>query len=89
MSDVIYKYGPFEYNEPVEFIGTPVHVGYQDDPFAPHPRYEVYLWCRVNKGVDEDNKKKAVIVATGESYLGKYIGTAVMPSGLVWHVIEV
>ena len=82
MSDIIYKYGPFT-NEVVEFVGTPVHVGVQEYP------YGVYLWCRVNKGFDEDNKKKATIVATGESFIGKYIGTAVMPTGLVWHVIEV
>jgi hypothetical protein len=88
MSEIIYKYGPLSTNgETIEFNGTPVHVGYQDIGFA-HASYEVFIWCRLEYGYN-NSSSKAKIVATGEEYTGRYIGTVVMPSGLVWHVVEV
>lgn len=92
MSDVIYKYGPFDYvGNTVDFEGIPLHVGYQDNINSPHSDNRVYLWCRLpaSPSVYEPYKGKAKIVATGEKFTGRYIGTVVMPSTLVWHVVEV
>lgn len=85
MADVIYKYGPFTNDNEVGYAGTPVHVGYQDVGYA-HAEYAVFMWCRLSENA---RGGKAKIVATGEEYTGLYIGTVVMPSGLVWHVVEV
>lgn len=87
MSDVIYKYGPFTHGDVVEYAGTPVHVGIQDNAHSPYPDFRVYVWCRLSDGIDTGGKAK--IVATGEEYTGRYIGTVIMPSGLVWHVVEI
>jgi hypothetical protein len=89
MSHIIYKYGPFNINgEMLEFEGEPVHVGYQDRGFA-HADYAVFIWCKLDMNYPIHTRKYARIVPTGESFNGKYIGTVVMPSGLVWHVVEV
>jgi len=87
MSDVIYKYGPFTSDNEVEFQGEPVHVGYQDQVIMPYPDYRIYIWCRLS--ADGNRSGKAKLVVTGEKYTGWYIGTVVMPSALVWHVVEV
>ncbi len=90
MTHIIYKYGPLSTNgETVDFKGEPVHVGYQDDSYAPHPDYRVFIWCRIDGGPERSPVGVAKIVATGERYEGKHIGSVVMPSGLVWHVVEV
>jgi hypothetical protein len=86
MADVIYKYGPFDIRNIVEYAGEPVHVGYQDQSYSPHPDHRIYMWCRLS---DDSPCGKAKIVATGEHYTGRYIGTVVMPSSMVWHVVEV
>ena len=86
MSDVIYKYGPFTSINVVEFAGTPVHVGYQDESYSPHADYRIYMWCRLS---DDSPCGMAKIVATGEHFTGRYIGTVVMPSSMVWHIVEV
>jgi len=88
MRYVIYKYGPFTISNTVEYEGTPVHVGYQDYAPAPYPDYRIYMWCKLV--IDGDNPKgKTHIVATGEEYNTQYYGTVVMPSGVVWHIVEV
>jgi hypothetical protein len=41
--------------------------------------------------VDPDAPKRSVtlrVVATGEPFDGYYLGTALMPNGLVWHVVH-
>ena len=64
--------------EPVEIEGDVVHVGQQDG--------DVYVWC---EKTDTNKVKQFVkIVATGQEYSGYYLGTVVMPSTLVWHVVE-
>lgn len=85
MTAVIYKYGPFTNDNEVGYAGIPVHVGYQDVGFA-HAEYKVFIWCILS---EDAAGGKAKIVATGEPFDGTYIGTVVMPSGLVWHVIEI
>ena len=87
MSDYIFKYGPFDIHSLVEFKGVPVHVGHQDNTQSPFPDNRIFMWCRLTDGVT--NEGKAKIVATGERYIGRYIGTVVMPSSMVWHIVEV
>jgi hypothetical protein len=81
MADVIYKYGPiepaFDY---MTVRGKPVHVGLQDG--------KIFVWC-INLAEIEEKERKVRLVATGEVYVGPYCGTVVMPSGLVWHLVEV
>lgn len=82
MADVIHKYGPFSsYNSSFLSVqGKPVHVDIQDN--------NVFVWCR--KAVNADNSWTTVqMVATGQEYLGNYIGTVVLPNNLVYHAIEV
>lgn len=75
--NVIHKYGPLSF-EPFEIEGDPVHVGQQDG--------EVYVWCE--KTTIYKPKQYVKLVATGQDYSGHYFGTVVMPSNLVWHVVE-
>jgi hypothetical protein len=81
MADVIYKYGPIDpVMEYLTVKGRPVHIGLQNG--------EIYIWCLC--AVDFAEGERLVrLIATGETYIGPYIGTVVMPSGLVWHLIEV
>jgi hypothetical protein len=89
--EIIYKYGPFNigYGEAVEFQGEPIHVGSQDDTWAHEPNYRVFLWCKLDADYPVQTKRHAKIVGTGELFSGKYIGTTVLPTGFVWHVVEV
>lgn len=82
MADVIYKYGPLYYGEEVHFRGEPLHVGFHVDG-------DLYLWCRNPPKGLEGRPGKARIVYTGEEYIGRYIGTQVDRTGLVFHVVEV
>jgi hypothetical protein len=85
MSSIIYKYGPFDVpGKYVEFQGEPVHVGYQEI-FGP----QIFMWCKLDTEYPIQTKKYARIIPTGEIFEDKYIGTVVIPSGLVWHVVEV
>jgi hypothetical protein len=81
MADVIYKYGPIE---PTSYYmtvrGKPVHVGLQDG--------KIFVWC-INLAEIEEKERKVRLVATGEVYVGPYIGTVIMPSSLVWHLVEI
>lgn len=82
MADVIYKYGPIDPS--MDWIvckGQPVHIGMHTDG-------QLYVWCR--NIAEIDNKERRVkLVATGEPYIGPYIGTFINHrNGLVWHLIE-
>lgn len=81
MADIIYKYGPFTGNIPVEFKGQPLHVG-------THVDGEIYLWCRNPPKGLEGRPGKACLVYTGEEYTGAYIGTVISRTGFVYHAIE-
>lgn len=81
MADVIYKYGPIEPG--MDFLivkGQPVHVGLQNG--------KIFVWSRNLCEIVED-ERTVRLVATGEAYIDPYIGTVIMPSGLVWHCVEV
>ncbi len=80
MADVIYKYGPIDPNDYVTVRGKPVHVDLQND--------QIFVWC-INIADYPDNERLLRLIATGEVYVGPYIGTVVMPSGLVWHLVEI
>lgn len=82
MAEVIHKFGPLSpySGKPVKIVGVPVHVGFQDE--------QVFVWCRRMAG--EDNRSSEVrLVATGDTFIGPYIGTVIYPNGLVYHAIEV
>ncbi len=81
MADVIYKYGPIDPS--MDYLickGEPLHVGIHIDD-------RIYVWCRLLCEIDEpDHKVK--LVATGEPYIGPYVGSVITRTGLVWHLIE-
>lgn len=83
MTDIIYKYGPIYHGLETEIKGEPIHVGLQNN--------EIFVWCRLlhMNNSDTNRTSKVIIVATGEEYYGRYIGTVIMPSALVWHIVEV
>ena len=80
MADVIYKYGPIDPNDYLTVRGKPVHVGLQNG--------QIFVWC-INIADYPDNERVVRLIATGEVYVGPYIGTVVMLSGLVWHLVEI
>jgi hypothetical protein len=80
MADVIYKYGPIDPSYAMTVRGKPVHVGLQND--------EIFVWS-LNLADITDKDRIVRLVATGEVYVGPYYGTVVMPSGLIWHLVEV
>lgn len=82
MADIIYKYGPFVRNIPVEFNGVPLYVG-------THVDGEIYLWCRNPLERPHGRPGKAILVYTGEEYTGAYIGTVISRTGFVYHAVEV
>ena len=77
---VIYKYGP------ITFDGTPikgqvVHVGLQNG--------DIFVWSQQEVDINTRYRERtARLYPTGLQFKGAYIGTVVMPSGLVWHVVE-
>ncbi len=85
---VIYKYrlpegGAFGFELPA--ICEPLHVGEWDG--------NLYLWVMV----DPDSEKlmrtfyirgTGIAFSSTEEFVGDYIGTAQMSSGLVWHVFS-
>jgi hypothetical protein len=81
MKDVIYKWGPLRLDKTTEYRGTPCHVGVQDG--------DAFMWSICNEDSSYRAPKTAKLYPTGVSYTGRYIGTAVMPSGLVWHAIDI
>lgn len=81
MADVIYKYGPIDPS--MDYIvckGVPLHVGIHVDD-------QIYVWCR-NVTEIENQECKVKLVATGEPYIGPYVGSVITRTGLVWHLIE-
>jgi hypothetical protein len=77
---VIYKYGP------ITFDGTPikgevVHVDLQNE--------DIFVWSQQRVDIGTRYRERIVrLYPTGLQFKGAYIGTVVMPSGLVWHVVE-
>jgi hypothetical protein len=77
---VIYKYGPITFDG-TTIKGHVVHVGLQND--------EVFVWTHVELDINIRYLFRTVrLYPTGTQFKGEYLGTAVMPSGLVWHVVE-
>lgn len=81
MATVIYKYGPIDPS--MEYFvckGDPVHVDIHIDD-------KIYVWC-CNITEVENDERKVKLVATGEPYIGPYIGSVITRTGLVWHLIQ-
>ena len=77
---VIYKYGPIGFDG-IDIKGLAVHVGLQND--------DVFVWTEQEVDINMRYRNRTVkLYPTGLQFKGDYIGTVVMPSGLVWHVIE-
>jgi len=77
---IIYKYGPIGFDGTV-IKGLAVHVGLQND--------DVFVWTEQEVDINMRYRDRTVrLYPTGLQFKGDYIGTVVMPSGLVWHVIE-
>ena len=77
---IIYKWGPINFKM-VSIKGRVVHVGLQNG--------DVFVWTEQEVNIDIVYYTKWVrLCPTGDEYVGQYRGTVVMPSGLVWHVIE-
>jgi hypothetical protein len=81
MNQVIYKWGPLSVLDTTEYRGTPVYVGIQDG--------DVFMWSLVTDDSFHRAVRKVKLNATGSKFSGTYIGTAVMPNGLVWHAIDI
>ena len=78
---IIYKWGPINFERTL-YRGKALHVGLQSD--------EAFIWAEAEINSTDAFPYRAVkLHPTGIPYEGKYLGTVVMPSGLVWHVIEV
>jgi hypothetical protein len=80
----IYKYGPLSMGRDTIVAGRIVHVGYQN--FAPTLADGVFVWAELHGPNDPVSHVK--IFPTGNLYNGEYIGTAIEPNGLVWHVVK-
>jgi len=77
---IIYKYGPIGFDG-IDIKGRVVHVGLQND--------EVFVWTEQEIDTNIRYRGRTVrLYPTGLQFKGNYLGTVVMPSGLVWHVIE-
>lgn len=78
---IIYKWGPIHFGTTL-YRGNIVHVGLQGG--------EVFIWAETDTDPSTCYLNRSVkLHPTGTPYTGEYLGTVVMPSGLVWHVIEV
>ena len=77
---IIYKWGPVRF-DPTPIRGSVIHVGLQDG--------DVFLWTenQVISGL-RHVERMVRLHPTGQKYTGHHHGTVVMPSGMVWHVIE-
>jgi len=76
----IYKWGPLGFDK-TKIRGRFVHVGCQEG--------SVYVWTEQELDVNIRYLERTVrLCPTGGVFTGEYFGTVVMPSGLVWHVIE-
>ena len=77
---IVYKWGPIRF-DPTPIKGRVVHVGLQEG--------DVFVWAEQDVNIDVRYVGRSVrLHPTGHEYTGHHHGTVVMPSGLVWHVIE-
>jgi hypothetical protein len=84
MSQVIHKFGPIEPGMILHCKGQPVHVGYVPTDG------QIYIWCIRVPGVEEKEDTLVRLYPTGYlDWVGDYIGTVIIPNGLVWHAIRV
>jgi hypothetical protein len=78
---IVYKWGPVNFKM-VPIKGRVVHVGLQNG--------DVFVWTEQEVNLDIVYHMRWVrLYPTGVEYAGQYCGTVIMPSGLVWHVVEV
>lgn len=78
--NIIYKYGPIGFDG-TNIKGQVVHVGLQND--------EIFVWTHQELAINIHYLYRTVkLYPTGVQFAGEYLGTVVMPSGLVWHVVE-
>lgn len=78
--NIIYKYGPIGFDG-TTIKGQVVHVGLQND--------EIFVWTHQELDINIRYLDRTVrIYPTGLPFKGTYLGTVVIPSGLVWHVVE-
>jgi hypothetical protein len=78
--NIIYKYGPIGFDG-TTIKGQVVHVGLQND--------EIFVWTHQELDINIRYLYRTVkLYPTGVQFAGEYLGTVVMPSGLVWHVVE-
>jgi hypothetical protein len=77
---VIFKYGPITFDG-ASIKGRVVHVNLQND--------DVFVWAEQEVDINMRYRYRTVrLYPTGLQFKGNYLGTVVMPSGLVRHVIE-
>lgn len=81
MKQIVYKWGPLSILKEIEYRGVPCHVGIQDG--------DVFMWTIYTEDSSYRAAKKVKLHPTGRDFTGTYIGTAIMPSGLVWHAIDI
>jgi hypothetical protein len=74
---IVYKWGPINFERSL-YRGKALHIDHQNG--------EVFIWAEAGTGPFTYRAVK--LHPTGVTYEGEYLGTVVMPSGLVWHVIE-
>lgn len=78
--NIIYKYGPIGFDG-TTIKGQVVHVGLQND--------EIFVWTHQELDINIRYLYRTVkLYPTGVQFAGEYLGTVVIPSGLVWHVVE-
>lgn len=77
MAIKVYKYSPDNVPDNAEIV----HFGYD-------PKEGLRVWAEVNSNDISEEKMRTEVVATGESIplWGEHFGTAITPSGLVWHL---
>lgn len=81
----IWKFGPFNINEPQKVRGYPMHFNMQDK--------KLYVWTEVCASLppEDDMEFNLVFVPTGQEFNGAYCGTVKQeePHGTyMWHCIE-
>jgi hypothetical protein len=78
---IIYKWGPVNFEKSL-YRGKAIHIDHQNG--------EVFIWAEAEITPTGPFPYRAVkLHPTGVTYEGGHLGTVVMPSGLVWHVIEI
>jgi hypothetical protein len=77
---IIYKWGPVGFG-PIPIRGRVIHVGLQEGDIFIWTENQIVTGCR-------HPERMVRLHPTGQKYTGHYHGTVIMPSGMVWHVIE-